>query len=84
MNNFQKLAQISRDIELLENAGKFDAAEILQRKFVREAQLGIGPAYPQVGLRKPQMGKMDLAVTPVSNNKFLEVKNNSSHKGVFV
>ena len=38
MNNFQKLAHLSRDIELLENAGKFDAAEVLQRKFLKEAQ----------------------------------------------
>ena len=38
MNKFQKLAQLNQDIELLENAGKFEAAEILQRKFVREAQ----------------------------------------------
>jgi hypothetical protein len=38
MNNFQKLAQLNRDIELLENAGKFDAAEVLQRKFLKEAQ----------------------------------------------
>jgi hypothetical protein len=38
MNKFQKLAQLNTDIELLENAGKFDAAEVLQRKFVREAQ----------------------------------------------
>jgi len=38
MNKFQKLAQLNQDIELLENAGKFKAAEVLQRKFVREAQ----------------------------------------------
>ena len=38
MNKFQKLAQLNKDIELLENAGKFEAAEVLQRKFVREAQ----------------------------------------------
>jgi hypothetical protein len=38
MNKFQKLAQLNKDIELLENAGKFKAAEVLQRKFVREAQ----------------------------------------------
>jgi len=55
MNNFQKLAQLSRDIELLENAGKFDAAEVLQRKFLKEAQLGIGPTIPQVGNRQPRM-----------------------------
>jgi hypothetical protein len=67
MNKFQKLAQLNRDIELLEKAGKIKSADILHQKFIKEAQLGIGPAYPQVGLRKPQMGKMDLAVTPVSN-----------------
>lgn len=39
MNKFQKLAQLNRDIELLENAGKFEAAEVLQRKFLKEAQL---------------------------------------------
>lgn len=39
MNKFQKLAQLNQDIELLENAGKFEAAEILQKKFVREAQV---------------------------------------------
>ena len=44
MNNFQKLAQLSRDIELLENAGKFDAAEVLQRKFLKEAQAAFN--YP--------------------------------------
>lgn len=38
MNKLQKLAQLNRDIELLENAGKFKAAEILQKKFVKEAQ----------------------------------------------
>jgi len=67
MNNFQKLAQLNRDIELLENAGKFDAAEVLQRKFVREAQLGTGPAFPQIGRRQPQMGNMQLATNPVPN-----------------
>ncbi len=39
MNKLQKLAQLSKDIELLENAGKFKAAEILQKKFTKEAQL---------------------------------------------
>jgi hypothetical protein len=67
MNNFQKLAQLSRDIELLENAGKFDAAEVLQRKFVREAQLGFSPAFPQVGKRQPQMVNMQPATTPGPN-----------------
>jgi hypothetical protein len=67
MNKFQKLAQLNRDIELLENAGMFDAAEVLQRKFVREAQLGFDPAFPQVGRRQPQMGNMQLATNPVPN-----------------
>lgn len=39
MNKSQKLAQLNKDIELLEAAGKFKAAEILQKKFVKEAQL---------------------------------------------
>ena len=38
MNKLQKLAQLNKDIELLENAGKFKAAKILQKKFVKEAQ----------------------------------------------
>lgn len=67
MNKFQKLAQLNKDIEVLENAGKFDAAEVLQRKFVKEAQLGFGPAFPQVGKRQPQMGNMQLATTPGPN-----------------
>jgi hypothetical protein len=67
MNKFQKLAQLNRDIELLENAGKFEAAEVLQNKFLKEAQLGIGPGMPQVGRRQPQMGNMQLATTPMQN-----------------
>ena len=38
INRLKKLAAINLDIELLENAGKFKAAEILQKKFIREAQ----------------------------------------------
>jgi len=67
MNKFQKLAQLNRDIEILENAGKFEAAEVLQNKFLKEAQLGIGPAMPQLGRRQPQMGNMQLAPTPMTN-----------------
>ena len=44
MNKFQKLAQLNRDIELLENAGKIKAAEILHQKFIKEAQY----AMPQM------------------------------------
>lgn len=67
MNKFQKLAQLNRDIELLENAGKIKSAEVLHKKFLKEAQLGFGPAFPQLGIRQPQMGNMQLATTPVSN-----------------
>ena len=38
MNKFQKLAQLNQDIELLENAGKIKSANILHKKFIREAQ----------------------------------------------
>lgn len=38
MNKFQKLAQLNRDIELLENAGKIKSAEVLHKKFLKEAQ----------------------------------------------
>jgi hypothetical protein len=34
---------------------------------VREAQLGTGPAFPQIGRRQPQMGNMQLATTPGPN-----------------
>ena len=43
MNKFEKLAKLNKDIEVLENAGKFKAAEILQKKFLKEAQ---GFSYP--------------------------------------
>lgn len=38
MSKFQKLSQINKDIELLENAGKIVAAEVLHQKFIKEAQ----------------------------------------------
>jgi hypothetical protein len=38
MNKFQKLAQLNKDIELLEKVGKFEAANVLQKKFLKEAQ----------------------------------------------
>lgn len=39
MNKFQKLSQINKDIELLENAGKIKAAQVLHQKFIKEAQV---------------------------------------------
>ncbi len=37
MNKFQKLSQLNKDIELLENAGKLKAANVLHSKFIKEA-----------------------------------------------
>ena len=39
MNKFQKLSQINKDIELLENAGKIKAAQVLHQKFIKVAQV---------------------------------------------
>lgn len=39
MNKFQKLSQINKDIELLENAGKIKSAQVLHQKFIKEAQV---------------------------------------------
>jgi hypothetical protein len=39
MNKLQKLSQINHDIEILEAAGKIKAAEVLHKKFVKEAQV---------------------------------------------
>jgi hypothetical protein len=44
MNKFQKLSQLNKDIELLENAGKIKAAEVLHKKFIREAQYAMPAA----------------------------------------
>ena len=52
MNKFQKLSQLNKDIELLENAGKIKAAEVLHKKFIREAQYGMPQMMPMM---MPQM-----------------------------
>ena len=39
MNKLQKLSQINHDIEILEAAGKIKAAEVLHKKFIKEAQV---------------------------------------------
>ena len=38
MNKFLKLTEINKDIELLESAGLFKAADVLHKKFIRVAQ----------------------------------------------
>lgn len=39
MSKFQKLSQINNDIELLVDAGKIQAAEVLHQKFIKESQV---------------------------------------------
>ncbi len=36
--NIEKLKQLSNDIDLLETSGKYSAAEVLHKKFIKEAQ----------------------------------------------
>ena len=45
MNKFQKLSQLNKDIELLENAGKLKAADVLHKKFIKEAQFAMPFTY---------------------------------------
>lgn len=56
MNKFQKLAQLNRDIELLENAGKIKAADILHQKFIKEAQYMMPQMMPM--MMNPMMYSM--------------------------
>jgi len=39
MSIFKKLSQINKDIEILEAAGKIKSAEVLHKKFIKEAQI---------------------------------------------
>ena len=43
MSLFQKLSQINKDIVLLESFGDFKAANVLHKKFIREAQNEVEP-----------------------------------------
>lgn len=47
MNKFEKLAKLNKDIEVLENAGKLQAANVLHKKFVKEAQDAFGGLVTQ-------------------------------------
>jgi len=68
MNKFQKLAQLNRDIELLENAGKIKAADVLHQKFIKESQFMMSQMpmmmMPQMMPMMPQM--MARPTMPVS------------------
>jgi len=56
MSKFQKLSQLNKDIELLENAGEIRAAEIMHKKFIKEAQYMMPQMMPQMMM--PQMMPM--------------------------
>jgi hypothetical protein len=56
MNKFQKLSQINKDIEILETAGELRAAEIMHRKFIKEAQYMMPQMMPMMMM--PQMMPM--------------------------
>jgi hypothetical protein len=63
MNKFQKLSQLNRDIELLENAGKIKAAEVLHRKFIKEAQYAMPAPMPVA--YNPMPTPMPVAYNPM-------------------
>jgi hypothetical protein len=67
MNKFSNLSKLFDEIELLESAGLYKAANILHKKFVKEAQPGIDPFIPQFGNRQPKIGPTGLAQTPRTN-----------------
>jgi hypothetical protein len=67
MNKFSNLSKLFDEIELLESAGLYKAANVLHKKFVKEAQPGIDPFIPQFGNRQPKIGPTGLAQTPRTN-----------------
>jgi len=75
MNKFQKLAQLNQDIELLENAGKVKAADILHKKFIREAQADRFMGLSEIA--KKYMMQLDLAYSQQKPIKpILDIANN--------
>lgn len=70
MNKFQKLSQLNKDIELLENAGKIKAAEVLHKKFIREAQYAMPQMMPmmmpQMMMPQMMMARPTMPVAPAA------------------
>ena len=60
MSKFQKLSQLNKDIELLENAGNIRAAEIMHKKFIKEAQY----MMPQMMIPQMMMPQMMPMIMP--------------------
>ena len=67
MSKYNNLKKLYNEIELLESAGLIKAANVLHKKFVKEAQGGIDPFIPQFGNRQPKIGPTGLAQTPRTN-----------------
>jgi hypothetical protein len=71
MSEFKKLSQLNKDIELLENAGKIKAAEVLHRQFIKEAQYMM-PQMPMMMMPQmmPMMNPMMMArpVAPMATS----------------
>ena len=94
MNKFQKLAQLNRDIELLENAGKIKAAEIMHKKFIKEAQFMPMPMAYNPFMINPMMYSMmarpavnpgvTTAPMPVAQPKTTQVQTTGQTPGVSV
>lgn len=70
MSKFQKLSQINKDIELLENAGKLVEADILHKKFIREAQYVMPQMMPmmmpQMMMPQMMMARPTMPVAPAA------------------
>ena len=74
MNKFQKLAHLNKDIELLENAGKIKAANILHEKFIREAQtdpfMGLSEIAKKYMMQLDQAYSQKKPVEPILNSAY--------------
>lgn len=71
MSKFQKLSQLNKDIELLENAGQIKAANILHKKFIKESQFMPMTMMPQMMMPQimPMMPQMMVRPTmPVTQS----------------
>lgn len=73
MKKFAHLYQLNKEIELLENAGKLRSAEILHKKFIKEAQYMMPMMNPMMMmpqmmpfLNPMMMARPGVTVTPAS------------------
>ena len=64
MDKFQKLSQLSKEIQILETAGKIKAAEILHKKFIKESQYMMPQMMPMMMM--PQMMPQMMMARPTA------------------